>query len=255
MEDTLNCESTQVKEEHEPSLYKQEPISHCDDMANEFVDYTMVSVPITEIAEMEASSSFIDTIEQSSTHKALEKSQLEAAPEAMQVDESSDMQDIGATDSQDTSNSTAIETISKTCEVSAAPDPEVPTSSQTQNKVREDTNAKDDDVVMVLSDSDDEVKDKDETKTDKPTTTDAEKVETNKETMSEVAEVTLANDDDQTKLDNTNVVETENTDSSVIMLVDSPEDSEAEKAKNTEPEKSNSTETKGKFFSTSNAEN
>lgn len=245
MEETVNCE---VKKEHLPKTEPEPVISHCDDLANEFVDYTMVSVPITEIAEMEAhnTNSFIDTIEQSTSHKAQENTQLDGAPEAMDVEESNDLQDISTT--PDISSVTAVETISNTCEVSAVADADIPMSSQPKNEAREETNSKDDDVVMVLSDSEDE--DKDETKTDKPTG-DAEIDEkiANNET-SEVADVTLSNDDDLAKLDSTKDAETAETQilDSVIMLDDSPDGSEAEIPNNTESSKSNSTDTKGKFF-------
>lgn len=243
MEDTSNRDLTQVKDE--PSACKKEPVSRCDDLVNEFVDYTMVSVPLsaTDIAEMD-STAFMDSISQSTSKQVAESKQTVTPPaESMEVDENTDLPDTSPI--EDNSEPTASEpTIPKTCDISTASAIEDPPSSHTEE--RKDSNVKDDDVVMLLSDSEDE--DEDKNKTDAPVS-DAQMVEkiSNKEAISDVADATLTDDKAPTETNSADIVKAVNNDndSSVIMLDDSPENSEAEAQNNDDSSKANSTGNKG----------
>lgn len=250
MENTLNKESTQVKEEPASGTLKKEPISRCADLTNEFVDYTMVSVPISEITEMEDNNAFMDTIEHSVSQQMQKNKQSDPPTEAMDVEEVEENTDLQAT-SKDVSNLSSNETTPNTCDASTTEKVEVPPPSAPIEEPKEDANKKDDDddVVMVLSDSDDE-QEKAKTDTQISSSETVEKI-SNKEATSEVADVTLDNDNDHTKSNSTEAVES--IDNSVIMLDDSPDNSEAEtQHNNVDSSKTNSSETKGKLFCRSN---
>lgn len=227
MEDTVNCELTRVKDE--PSVCKKEPIGRCDDLVNEFVDYTMVSVPITEISQMD-NTSFIDSITQSMSKQVEKSKQVDTPPdELMDVDENTDIQETSPIEGS--SETTAIETVPSTRKSPTSPPAEDPSSSETNNEVSVDTNVKNDDVVMLLSDSEDEDKSKTDVQVD-----DAEMVEkaSNDEITSEVANTTVSGDKAETETNSTDIVEADSNDMdrSVITLDDSPENSEVEAQKN-----------------------
>lgn len=246
MEDNLNSESTQVKDE--PGLCKTEPANRCDDLVNEFVDYTMVSVPLsaTDIAEMDTTA-FADSISQSTSKQVAESKQTDVAPvECMNVDENTDLPVTSQIEDQEPTNS-------NTCDISTVwtttPAVEDPSANQSNGDIKVNINInininrKDDDVVM-LSDSEDE----DKSKTAAP----IEMVEKNSDKeMTQAADPAPADPADnttETEENSADVVAAEKKDqeSSVITLDDSPEHSEAEVPTQDDSSQQNSAANKGK---------
>lgn len=251
MENSSNCELTQIKDE--PNVCKKEPLGRCDDLVNEFVDYTMVSVPLsaTDMSEMDTTA-FIDSISQSTSKQAEKGKQTDSSPAdcaaSMEVDEEADVR-IPTPIEDNTEPTSVLETIPNTCDTSTTPASVDPSSSPPiTSEVSKEANSKDD--VVMLSDSEDE----DKTKTDPPVAEmETETIEEtpNKEVTAEVVDAALDNEKVQTDTNSANVVEAENNetehDSSVIMLDDSPENSEAEVQSNNDSSKPNGTDVNGEY--------
>lgn len=103
MDDTTSSQLTQIKDE--PSDSEKKVANHCD----EFVDYTMVSVPLSasEIAEMN-SAPFTDPIIESSLKEPAKSKQSELGAESMEVDEQNDPPDTSVKEDTAKSSDNAI---------------------------------------------------------------------------------------------------------------------------------------------------
>ncbi len=253
MDETLNCEASAVKEE--PGVCKKEPLGRCDDLVNEFVDYTMVSVPLSasEIAEMDTTA-FTDSIIESTSKDVDNCKQTEVADPspaaAVDVVESMDVDD-GHTEHTDLPDTSLIEndsapTISSTCDIATTSTAtEIPTSSQADSSEvcvdTVDTTEKENDVVMLLSDSEDE----DNMKADVPANRVVKEVRIlNDEVTLEVIKPS-ANKKVETVTKSTENAAATNNDNSVIMLDDSPENSEAELQNKKDSSKPKSSDARG----------
>lgn len=251
MDNSLNCELTQIKDE--PNVCKKEPVGRCDDLINEFVDYTMVSVPrsATEMSETDTAA-FIDSITQSTSKQAEQSKPADTPPaecvQSMEVDENKDLTDLPiAMPIEESSESTSVP---NTCDISTTPVTTVDPSASPPiiGEVSPDASTKDE-VVMLLSDSDDEDKTKTDVQVGGGETETVIEITTNKEETSEVADAALDSEKVQTETAETAdivVAESGENDSNVIMLVDdSPENSVADVPSNNDSSKPTSTGDKG----------
>lgn len=236
MEGNVNSKSIPVKKESEASTCKKEPKIRCDDLENEFVDYTMVLVPVndTPIGKMASvHSAYIAETSKSIPKKVAEtkRKSTPAAAEPMEVDQHTDLR---------------VTTPAKTITPKAILATNVSKASAT---IQRKNAIIDDDVVMLLSDSDEE-EDRDKSKKDPPVVVeDIEMIEkiSNSQVLSKVAEKKASNNG-QTEMSRTDVVESE---SNVITLDDSPVNSVGEPPKTDDSSNANEISAdKGQFIFT-----
>ncbi|XP_037048662.1 histone-lysine N-methyltransferase eggless-like isoform X2 [Bradysia coprophila] len=220
MDKTPDCNLDRIKDE--PAECKNEPLSRCDGQANEFVDNTsiMVSVPLSasEISEIDS------IVLNDSVSKEVENDKPADVPpvEPMEVNEQdkSDIPDANLTEDIDLPSTATQSTTVATCDKSIAD----PSSTQPNIEKGDDTNVDENDVVMLLSDSEDE-----DTARKSRLVDTAEMIEKFSTQGVTLEVVKPANDKLRAASVRTENVEnkTNDNDTSVIMLDDSPREVEA----------------------------
>ncbi|KAJ6646131.1 Histone-lysine N-methyltransferase eggless, partial [Pseudolycoriella hygida] len=227
MDESSNSDMAQVK--NEPAVCKVEPTVGRESAAAEFVDFTMVSVPLsaTEVEEME-NNAFIESMGQSSLNENKQIDAPKDSTEPMDIDET-----IGAAVVNPPKTAEVVPSLPSACDISTSQTIETPSSNKGTEQVIKETHVKDDDVVMLLSDSDEEEKSK----------TDAQKISIEKVMQKLTSEVTITSVD---RVSRDQTIQKSIAGADVVMLDDSPDNSEYERQNKEKPSKATPIENKEK---------